>query len=137
MSQTKGASYDSNTGFRQPESSIPSGGIDHKGDREPEYRQKSADHFARQLQALVNGLEKLSQSRAEEIRDEIFKEAAKALKDWRFTPDVPGLEPERGTLQWKCKIANDVRSSRIVAGHYGVSHVSVLRYRKQYAGIRA
>lgn len=54
---------------------------------------------------------------------------------WRRTPQVPGHDPEAGTRSWKIRVANDSRSSRVVAGHYGVSHVTVLRYRAQYVGV--
>lgn len=137
VSHVRGTSYDTSSSHGKVETMTPTGGVDRQGDREPEFRQKSAEHFARRLQGIVDGLDQLSQARAEALRDEILEQTTQALRDWRFTPDVPGVEPAYGTLAWKCKIANDPRSSRIVAGHYGTSHVSVLRYREQYGGIRA
>lgn len=138
VSHVRGTSYDKTPTSGKPESlGLPPGGVDRKGDREDSYRQKSAEHFARRLEGLCRGLDKCSDKRAESLRDEILTDAREAIRAWRVTPNVPGVEPERGTLQWKCKIANDPRPSRVVAGHFGTSHVSVLRYRKQYAGIRA
>lgn len=136
ISHVKGTSYDPSTSGGKPESTIPSGGIDRKGDRETEFRQKSAEHFARRLQGVIDGLNRLSNLRVEQLRDEILEQAMKALCDWRRTPDAEGVDPEHGTLAWKCRVANDPRSSRVVAGHYGTTHVSVIRYRRQYAGIR-
>ena len=137
VSHVRGTAYDSSSTGGKIESALPTGGIDRRGDREEEFRQKSVDHFVRRLQGIVDGLGRMSQARAEELRDEILQQAIDALEAWRYTPDVPGVEPERGTLAWKCKIANDPRSSRVVAGHYGTSHVTVLRYRRDYLGIRA
>ena|ERR1700752_2293614 len=140
VSHVSGTSYDSSgggSGVHEISGAAPPGGVDHKGDRTQTFRQKSADVFARRLRGLESRCETLSDEDAVSIRDEILTDATAALRDWRKTPDVPGQDPDRGTFQWKCRVAEDERSSRQVATHYGVSHVSVLRWRQQYRGLRA
>lgn len=138
VSHVTSASYDSSGGGASPKSKAgarPPGEPDWKGDHEPDYRQKSHLHFVRRLRNLSRGVEKLSDERAVEILDQILKDARDALQAWRKTPQPAGADPQRGTKAWKIAIANDDRPSRVVAGHYGISHVSVLRYREQYSGV--
>jgi hypothetical protein len=138
ISHVRGVSYDSSGGGGAKDESsgqLPPGGPDRKGDREDNFRQKTHFVFLRRYTSLANGLHKLSDARAESIRDEILTDARRALRDWRKTPTVPGRDPDHGSLQWKIRVANDDRSSRIVAGVNGISHVTVLRYREQYRGL--
>ena len=137
VSHVRGTNYDPTTsgGGGSSANPLPPGGVDRKGDREESYRQKSADHFVRRLNGLVRRLPQISDPDAESARDDILAGAREALKSWRQTPQVAGHDPEAGTRAWKIRVANDPRSSRMVAGHYGVSHVTVLRYREQYAGV--
>lgn len=135
VSHVSGTSYDSSSSGGRVESKIPTGGIDRHGDREAEFRQKSADHFARRLQNLINGLDRLSNEKVEQLRDELLDQSTQALKDWKYTPAVPGHELERFTKRWKVRVANDDRSAGVVAGFYGISRTSVMRYREQYAGL--
>lgn len=138
VSHVRGVSHDSSGGgggADETSGRLPPGGPDRKGDSEPTFRQKTHLHYIRRYEGLVRGLSQLSDSRAEGIRDEILSDARVALDAWRKTPRVPGRDPDHGTLQWKVRVANDPRSSRQVATTYGISHVTVLRLRKQYEGI--
>lgn len=58
----------------------------------------------------------------------VIKDAQDTL--YSFTDRKPRAIP--GTEEWKMEIARDPRSSREVARVYGVSWVTVTRYRKQY-----
>jgi len=140
VSHVSGTSTDSSGGGDSSDDiggKRPPGGIDHKGDRSDAFRQKSADFFVQRYAGLVKGVSRMSDEVVEAIRDEILLEAESSLKDWRKTPEVAGKDPDWGTWEWKCRVADDPRPSRVVAGHYGISHVSVIRYRKQYKGVRA
>ena len=138
VSHVSGAPIDSSGGGSGPgdkSGARPPGEVDWKGDKEPDFRQKSHVHFVRRLSALSRGLHKLSDERAELILDEILKDAKDALHAWQKSPVPAGTDPSPGTRAWKIQIANDTRSSRVVAGHFGISHVSVIRYREQYSGV--
>ena len=138
VSQVKGAPYDTSGGGSGPHDKSgarPPGEIDWKGDREPSYRQKSHLHFLRRHEGIRKGLAKLSDERAEQLLADLLVDARIALSSWRRTPSTPGVDPEKGTRSWKIRIAKDPRPSREVAGQYGCSHISVLRYRAQYEGV--
>ena len=138
VSHVRGTSYDSSGGggARSDKSGTePPGGVDRRGDKSGSYRQKSHLVFLRRLDGLAKSLDRFTIDEAEAIRDEILDEAVACLRDWRKTPEVPGQDPDRGTYEWKVRVANDPRPSRAVAGFYGISHVSVLRYRKDYLGL--
>lgn len=137
VSHVRGTAYDVSSSGGNGQPLLPPGGIDHRGDRQPEYRQKSVDHFVQRWNGLVSRLDRMGGEHAMAVRDEILREALAALKDWRRTPPIAGKDPDEGSFEWKCRVANDPRPSRVVAGQYGVSHVTVIRYRRQYAGVRA
>ena len=106
----------------------PPGGIDHKGDREDSYRQKSAVYFRRRWRHTntVEGLEAL------------LDEARDAAWAWAHTPDAPTVvEPERNTFLWKCAIADDTRDLEKIKAVYRVSRATVYRYRATYKGLRS
>lgn len=138
VSHVRGVSYDTSGGGKsasETSGSIPPGGIDRRGDKQDNFRQKSADVFVRRLNGLLRRADRISAESAEATRDEILSDAETALRSWRRTPEIPGRDPDHGTRGWKIRIANDERPSRVVAGKYGISHVSVLRYRRDYGGL--
>ncbi len=138
VSHVPGVGYDSSGGGSGPgdkSGARPPGEVDWKGDREPDFRQKSHLHFLRRLSGIARGLEKLSDERVERLLDELLSDAKDALEAWRKSPQPEGLDPIKGSKAWKIAIANDQRPSRVVAGYYGISHVTVLRYREQYEGV--
>lgn len=140
VSHVRGVSYDSSGGSTPPKEKSgmrPPGGLDHKGDRESDYRQKSHNYFLRRFEGLVSGLDRISDEKALGAVQEILDEAKSSLKDWRHTPRAESLTLERDSFEWKIAIAKDERSSRKVAKHYGVSHVTVLRYRKEFGNVEA
>lgn len=100
----------------------PSGGIDRRGDREPDYKLKSADHFRRRVQKArsILGLE------------EILTDIWATLRAWKC-PDPPlGIEPERNTLAWKRMIANSSLSAERLAHKHEIGVRTVYRYRSLY-----
>ena len=108
----------------------PPGGMDWKGDREPDFRQKSAGYFARRLNGGVS----------EERLAALLEEAREALWAWQHTPDVSGvieLEPARKSFLWKCRIADDTRPLEQIKGEFQVSQATIYRYRLKYRGLRA
>src|SRR5208282_2359620 len=80
VSHARTADYDPTSRGGGDSSPLPAGGIDHRGDKQPSFRQKSALHFSRRLENLVAGLDRLSDERAERIRDEILDQARVALR---------------------------------------------------------
>lgn len=105
----------------------PPGGIDRKGDRQANYRQKSAVYFRRRWRHTntVDGLEAL------------LDEAREAVWAWSHTPTVSMVvEPERNSFFWKCQIADDTRDLEKIKAIYRVSRATVYRYRATYRGLR-
>jgi hypothetical protein len=102
----------------------PPGGIDHEGDRTPEFRQKSAEHFLRRAARCVT-------ARDYEL---VLADARAALEAWQRTP-VTG-DPEPGSFAWKKQIAADVASGRrsveSACRFYSVSRATVYRYLQRY-----
>ena len=99
----------------------PPGGIDHAGDREPDYRQKSAEHFKRR--AL----------KANTLRDfeAILTEARAALEAWRRPPKP--TEPLPGDPLFKRHVAESAKTAPELARLYGISARTVHRWRRKYA----
>lgn len=103
----------------------PQGAVDWKGDRTPEYRQKSAEHFWRIA----------CEARTVDDLRVVLRDAEWALEDWRRTPPVAGVTNEPGSFRWKCEIADDMRSVDEVVRIFGVSRSVVYKYRSTYRGI--
>lgn len=105
----------------------PTGGIDHKGDFQTDFKMKSAVYF---------------QHRIERVKDEaqlanLLTEANDALNAWEKTPDQPtSQDPEPESFLWKCRIADDRRHVDAIVDEYGISRATVYRYRSQYRGVR-
>lgn len=132
VSHVDGASYDaSGGGEKRTGGERPPGGPDRKGDREDGYRQKSAGHFVARFGRLRRACARGRGREAELL--EILTDARQALQDWRKAPSPERPRPEDLTEYHKAQIAADVRSARTVASEWGVSHVTVLRYRRRYS----
>jgi hypothetical protein len=98
----------------------PSGGVDHAGDREQDYRQKSADHFMRRV------------GKAKTVGDleAILGEARDALEAWRRPPKP--LEPLPDDPRFKSYVAASDKSASELARLHGISARTVHRWRAQY-----
>ena len=103
----------------------PRGTIDWKGDKTPEFRQKSAEYFRRRA-GRVKTIDEL---------EALLSEAQAALDAWGHTPTVRGIPYERETFLWKCAIADDPRDIATVATFYAVGRRTVSRYRTQFRGV--
>lgn len=98
----------------------PPGGIDRKGDREPDYPQKSADHFHRRL----NG------ARTQPQVDAILTDAEQALNAWR-NQAVP-KDPEYGSPQWKKYVAASTLTHGELAKRFNVKRSYIQQIRREY-----
>lgn len=117
------------------DSSLPRGGVDWRGDKTEEYRQKSHVYFQRRLDAM----ERSDRLYTASDLSALHREAREALLAWMKTPDVSGvkdLEPEPKSFLWKCQIADDDRPVETVKTHYSVSRATIYRYRSKYRGLR-
>lgn len=117
------------------DTAVPRGGVDHKGDRTPEYPQKSAEHFLRRYSSMFRASRTFTASDIEALTTE----AREALDAWQRTPDPAGgaLEPERGTFLWKCQIADDDRPiAKLQEVYKPISRRTIERYRARYRGVR-
>lgn len=98
----------------------PPGGIDHQGDREPDFAQKSAEHFHRRA------------GRCRTTRDYqlVLNDAQRALNAWQRapTPTNPTLDHPR----WKHWVAQSLLPDAEIARLYMVSRQYVNRVRRQY-----
>jgi hypothetical protein len=121
--------------------------VDVKGDLTPEYRQKSHVHFQKRLGHLERRWDRaLAHPDGERVLglqtailselSTLVKDARDALEAWLRTPDVAGVEPERGSFLWKCQIADDKRDLEAIKTKYTVSTATVYRYRAKYKGLR-
>lgn len=108
---------------------IPRGDIDHKGDRTVEYRQKSAEHFARRLQRMVD--DKRRTYTAEQLKD-LHDEALAALEAWRKTPLIAGERPALRDPRWKYWVANCEHSTADILRWYGISRQYLHQIRRKY-----
>lgn len=116
---------------------IPRGDVPRQDDKEADFRQKSHLYFERKLNRIV----RYGRSTSADL-DALLEEATQALEDWRRTPAVAGVEPERGSYFWRCAIADAGGSSlsdqelTAIKSKYTVSKATIYRYRKQLRGIR-
>lgn len=68
---------------------------------------------------------------------ELVEEARATVEAWRKAPPLPaGIEPERGTYLWRCKVADDDRPLDRIKTVYGISRATVYRYRATYRGLQ-
>lgn len=134
VSHVSGASYDASPGAKRSGGGArPPGGPDGRGDREEAYRQKTALHFARRFERLRQRAGRSSDERVAAALASILEDARAALQDWRKAPRSSRPRPEDLTDFDKAQIASDVRGARSVADEWGVSHTTVLRYRRRYS----
>lgn len=122
---------------------IPRGDVDHWGDFQVDYRQKSDLYFQRKFDRL----QELERSTRDEVRA-LIKEAEQAYEDWQKTPEYRGEEqPARDSFRWKCLIADyggdslddeDIKTiNRLYAmSTQPVSRATIYRYRLKYRGLR-
>lgn len=120
----------------------PGGDVDHYGDFQVGFRQKSHLYFDRQLARLL----KREKATKDDLAALVF-EAEQTLEDWRKTPVYQGPEPiERGSFRWKCLIADyggasladgDVqRINDLYALGKTIHRSTIYRYRAQFRGLR-
>lgn len=99
----------------------PPGGVDRKDDREPDYRQKSADHFARRL----SGCNTLKDVQL------VLLDAQRALDAWQRTP-LSG-DPLPGDPFFKRWVVEHDASDSELARLTGVSRQYIHRIRQHAA----
>ena len=99
----------------------PPGGVDYAGDREADYRQKSAEHYKRRV------------GRANTNTDLylILVDAEQALEAWRRPPRPS--EPLPDDPRFKRWIAESPSSAPELARIYGLSTRTIHRWRSQYS----
>lgn len=105
------------------DSSIPRGDVDRKGDRTPEYRQKSHLYF----QTRLNGCSTVGEVEA------LLVEANETLEAWRKTPLLAGDRPMRDHPQWKAWVATCGHPVKDIVRWYGCSRSLVYKIREDYA----
>lgn len=99
---------------------LPPGGVDKEGDRTPEFRQKSAEHF----KARYRGC------RSDRDFSLVLADALEAEASWKRTP-LPS-EPLLDDPQWKRWVADSTLPDAEIARRYSVSRQYVNRIRRQY-----
>lgn len=101
----------------------PPGGEDHKGNRDPEWALKSAEHFRRRL----------ARAHSERTLTAILADAEAALTAWRRQPaSTKDNEPEYGSPQWKRYIAESKESHGTLADRFHVERSYIAKIRRQY-----
>lgn len=110
------------------DSSIPRGDIDRKGDRTPEFRQKSADHFQKTMERWVRSTREYRPSDLSRL----LQEAKDAHEAWQKTPLVAGTRPALGDPRWKFWAANCDHTATDIVRWYSVSRSYLADIRKQY-----
>lgn len=102
-------------------------------DKHFDYRQKSDRYFRNRLVRWEN-----DKKRVYGVSDleRLLKEAVAALKDWRITPSVAGVQNDRGTFLWKCEVADAKGDTEEVCRKFGISRRTLGRYREQFQGVR-
>ena len=111
----------------KPGSRPPTGGIDRRGDREPDYPQKSQDVFIRRL----------SRARTAHAYEQIADDAEATLKAWARTPECDGfLErvDENGDFRFSFKrmIANSDDPIATLARIHGITRKTIYVWRSLY-----
>lgn len=102
----------------------PPGGIGYTDDKEPEFSQKSADHFRRRI----------ARAYGEDALVEILSDAEKALVAWRRQPaPTKANEPAYGTPQWKRYVAESSESHGEIARRFNVTRAYIQQVRRLYA----
>lgn len=106
------------------------------------FRQKPAEWFVTRLrrEARQFGRGRITVHEFIERVSALTADAERALRDWQRTPPANQAQIQFQnvgvpTLEWRIKIARDKGTSRQIADRYGISHTSVLRYRREYANI--
>lgn len=106
------------------------------------FRQKPAEWFVSRLRREARQM-----SRGRITVDEFIgrvsvltADAERAIRDWQRTPPADQVKIQfqssgAPTIEWRIKIARDKGTSRQVADRHGISHTSVLRYRREYRDI--
>jgi hypothetical protein len=110
------------------DTTIPRGNVDYRGDKTPEYRQKSADHFARQLRRLERETRLCT---ASDLRD-LLKDAEDALEAWHKTPLIAGERPALHDPRWKYWAANCDHTTADLVRWYSISRQYLHQIRQQY-----
>ena len=100
----------------------PPGGPDWQGDRQPEYRQKTALYFVRRLRRC----------HTDQGLSELLEEAQRALWDWQHTPIPPGQPPALGDPQWKLWIGQSTEDAGVLATRFSVTRRYINKVRQQY-----
>lgn len=111
----------------------PRGEVDWRGDKTPEYRQKSHLYFQR----TITRWERSAYLYTAGDLASLLGEAEDALTAWLKTPVVAGVELERGSFRWFCAIADDDRPIDKIKEHYSVGKSTIYRYRAKYRGVLA
>lgn len=106
----------------------PSGGEDHSGDRESDWKLKSVAHFRRRI-ARAEGLQTL---------EAILKDARAAISAWKRQPAPEDrAHPMPGEYNWKRWVAESVLSDVEIARKCSVSRQYVSKVRTQYRTVEA
>lgn len=71
---------------------------------------------------------RFGQCKTHRARLAVIKEAQDEADRLRYAPDRSVVQ---GTQEWRAAIAKDSRSSRVLAGVHGVSHMTIARIKKQ------
>lgn len=114
-------------------STLPGFDTGRADDRHFDYRQKSDRYFRNRLVRWEN-----DSKRTYGVSDleRLLKEAKDALRDWRITPSVAGVQNDRNTFLWKCEVADAKGDIEDVCRKFGVSRRTLGRYREQFQGVR-
>jgi hypothetical protein len=96
----------------------PPGGLDWRDDRQPEYRQKSAEHFRWRL----------SRCRTSDDVRMVLADATDALEAWRKTP-LGAVDPQPGDPLFKRWIIKQDKTDSELARLTGVSRQYINRIR--------
>jgi hypothetical protein len=127
ISNVSAASLERSSGDSQEDvgGKRPPGGTDRQGDREPDYPQKSAGYIRRRIKHAA-------QRGVDAELDAIIREGHEARDTCRRQPEPAGIEPERGTLQWKRMIANSPERNDVLASRHQIKKRTVYLLRQKY-----
>lgn len=110
------------------DSSIPRGNIDFKGDKTPEYRQKSHVYFQQRLDTMATAEREFGSADLSKL----LTEAQEALEAWQKTPLVAGVRPAMSDPRWKYWAANCGHSTTELVRWYGCTRQYISQVRKEY-----